>query len=51
MEARRGFHVTWVSQFCSVVGLDDVDALLAGYDFIGLIMYVFATEFDCIYGH
>jgi hypothetical protein len=28
-------------QFCSVVGLDDIDGLLAGCDFIGLIMYMF----------
>ena len=40
--ARTGFHITWVSQFCSVVGLDYIDGLLAGCDFIGLIMYVFA---------
>ena len=33
-------QVTWVSQFCSVVGLDDIDGLLAGCDFIRLIMYV-----------
>ena len=33
-------QVTWVSQFCSVVGLDDIDGLLAGCDCIGLIMYV-----------
>jgi len=36
------FHMTWVSQFCSVVGLDDIDGLLAGSEFIGLIVYVFA---------
>ena len=29
-----------MSQFCSVVGLDDIDGLLAGCDCIGLIMYV-----------
>jgi len=40
--ARTGFHITWVSQFYSVVGLDYIDGLLAGCDFIGLIMYVFA---------
>ena len=33
-------HLTWVFQFCSVVGLDDIDGLLAGCDFIGPIMYV-----------
>ena len=33
-------QMTWVSQFCSVVGLDDIDGLLAGCDCIGLIMYV-----------
>jgi hypothetical protein len=32
--------MSWVSQYCSVVGLDDIDGLLAGCDFIGLIMYV-----------
>ena len=44
LEARRGFHMTWVAQFCSVVGLDDVDGLLAGCDFIGPIVYVFAKD-------
>jgi hypothetical protein len=34
------FNMTWVSQFCSVVGLDDVDGLLAGFDFIGLCVCV-----------
>ena len=34
------FYMTWVSQFCSVVGLDDIGGVLAGSDFIGLIMYV-----------
>ena len=35
--------MTWASQFCSVVGLDDIDRLLAGSDFSGgLYMYVFA---------
>ena len=33
-------HLTWVSQFCSVVGLDDMDGLLAGCDFTGLMLYV-----------
>ena len=33
-------HLTWVFQFCSGVGLDDIDGLLAGCDFIGPIMYV-----------
>ena len=36
--------MTWVSQFCCVVGLDDVDGLLASCDFIGLIMCVFAKD-------
>ena len=34
--------MTWVSQLCSVVGLEYTDGLLAGFDFLGLIMYVFA---------
>ena len=33
-------RLTWVLQFCSVFGFDDIDGLLAGCDFIGLIMYV-----------
>ena len=38
--SRSVFHITWVSQFCSVVGLDDIDGAHAGSDFIGLVMYV-----------
>ena len=32
--------LTRALQFCSVFGFDDIDGLLAGCDFIGLIMYV-----------
>ena len=32
--------LTWALQFCSVFGFDDIDGLLAGCNFIGLIMYV-----------
>ena len=32
--------LTWALQFCSVFGFDDIDGLLAGCDFIRLIMYV-----------
>ena len=32
--------LTWALQFCSVFGSDDIDGLLAGCDFIGLMMYV-----------
>jgi len=32
--------LTWALQFCSVFAFDDIDGLLAGCDFIGLIMYV-----------
>ena len=34
------FHMTWVPQLCSVDGLDDVDGVLAGFVFVGLIIYV-----------
>ena len=40
MELVPRTHLAWVSQLCSVVGLDDIDGLLTGCDFIGLIMYV-----------
>jgi len=39
-EVERWKMLTWALQFCSVFGSDDIDGLLAGCDFIGLMMYV-----------
>ena len=38
-EVERWKMLTWALQFCSVFGSDDI-GLLAGCDFIGLMMYV-----------
>ena len=40
-----------MSQFCSVVGLDDIDGAHAGSDFIGLVMYVLVKDSNFIGGH
>ena len=45
------FHITWVPQFCSVAGLDDIDGAHAGSDFIGLVMYVLVKDSNFIGGH